>query len=186
MRTKAPVLGFLLLLGLMIAVPWRPAGAASASAIDAEVTAALKILYGSDPAAKKLAQKAKAILVFPSVWKAGFMIGGQGGNGALRKGNKTIGYYNTAAVSYGFQAGAQQFGYALFFMTESALDYLTHSDGWEIGTGPSVVVVDSGMAKSLTTTTIQHDIYAFIFNQKGLMGGIGIQGSKITRIHPGR
>ncbi|MCK6556460.1 lipid-binding SYLF domain-containing protein [Candidatus Binatia bacterium] len=185
MRTRIAVLGFVLLFGA-IAIPSRTAGAASASAIDTEVTAALKILYASDPAAKTLGQKAKAILVFPSVWKAGFMIGGQGGNGALRKGNKTIGYYNTAAVSYGFQAGAQQFGYALFFMTESALDHLDQSGGWEIGTGPSVVVVDAGMAKSLTTTSIQHDIYAFIFNQKGLMGGVGIQGSKITRIRPGK
>jgi lipid-binding SYLF domain-containing protein len=163
-----------------------PAFAASRAEIDKEVSAALKHLYATNPAAKTLGAKAKAVLVFPSVWKAGFIVGGQGGNGALRKGGKTVGYYNVAAASYGLQAGAQQFGYALFFMSDSALSYLDKSDGWEIGTGPSLVVVDEGMAKSLSTTTLQSDVYAFIFSQKGLMGGIGIQGSKITKIQPGK
>jgi lipid-binding SYLF domain-containing protein len=77
----------------------------------------------------------------------------------------------------------QTFGYALFFMTDSALKWLDRSDGWEIGTGPSMVLVDEGMAKTLTTTTAQSDIYAFIFSQKGLMAGVGLQGTKITKIH---
>ena len=93
-------------------------------------------------------------------------------------------YYNTVAASYGFQAGVQKFGYALFFMTESAMAYLRKSGGWEIGVGPGIVIVDEGLARSLTTTTAKEDIYAFIFDQKGLMGGIGLQGSKITRITP--
>ena len=88
------------------------------------------------------------------------------------------------AASYGFQAGVQAFFYALFLMTDSAVEYLDHSGGWELGTGPSLVVVDVGAAKSLTTTTLKDDVYAFVFGQKGLMAGIGIQGSKITRIHP--
>ena len=71
-------------------------------------------------------------------------------------------------------------------MTDSSLDYLAKSDGWEIGSGPSLVVVDEGFAKSMTSTTLTQDVYAFIFDQKGLMAGIGIQGSKITRIHPGK
>jgi lipid-binding SYLF domain-containing protein len=99
-------------------------------------------------------------------------------------GGKTQGYYSTAAASYGLQAGAQSFGYALFFMTESALDYLGKSSGWEIGVGPSIVVVDRGLASSLTSSTVQDDIYAFFFSQKGLMGGLGIQGSKITEFTP--
>jgi len=168
----------------LIACPAAPAVAASRAAIDKEVSAALKNLYAINPTAKTLGAKAKAVLVFPSVWKAGFIVGGQGGNGALRKGGKTVGYYNVAAASYGLQAGAQQFGYALFFMTDSALAYLEKSDGWEVGTGPSLVVLDEGTAKSLSTTTLQSDVYAFIFSQKGLMGGIGIQGSKITKIEP--
>jgi lipid-binding SYLF domain-containing protein len=164
--------------------PGAPAMAASRAAIDKDVSAALKNLYAINPTAKTLGAKAKAVLVFPSVWKAGFIVGGQVGNGALRKGGNTVGYYNVAAASYGLQAGAQQFGYALFFMSDSALAYLDKSDGWEIGTGPSLVVLDEGAAKSLSTTTLQSDVYAFIFSQKGLMGGIGIQGSKITKIEP--
>src|SRR5512139_612280 len=164
----------------------RPASAASARDIDSRVTAALKTLYAQSNTARALGAKAKAVLVFPDILKAGFIIGGQGGNGALRKGKKTVGYYNTASASYGLQAGVQEYGYALFFMKESALEYLDKSEGWEIGVGPSVVVVDEGFGKTLSSTTLQDDIYAIIFSQKGLMAGLGIQGTKVTRIHPDR
>ena len=87
------------------------------------------------------------------------------------------------AGSYGLQAGAQTFGYALFFMNAGALAYLDKSDGWEVGVGPSIVVVDEGMGKSMTSTTLTQDVYAFIFSQKGLMAGLGVQGSKITKIN---
>jgi lipid-binding SYLF domain-containing protein len=110
------------------------------------------------------------------------MFGGQLGDGVLMKGRETLGYYNSVAASYGFQAGVQVFGYALFFMNDAALAYLNKSDGWELGVGPSIVVVDAGMGKSLTSTTITQDVYAFIFDQKGLMAGMGIQGSKITKL----
>jgi lipid-binding SYLF domain-containing protein len=95
---------------------------------------------------------------------------------------RPVGYYNSIAASYGPQAGVQVFGYALFFMNDTALAYLDQSDGWEIGVGLTVVVVDKGMGKSLTSTTITHDVYAFIFSQKGLMAGFGMQGSKITKL----
>ena len=160
----------------------RPALAASAAEINRDATAALGRLYEKTPDAKKLGARAKAILIFPSVYKAGFMFGAQYGEGALRKGNKTVGYYNTVAASYGLQAGAQAFGYALFFMNDSALNYFEKSDGFEIGSGPSIVVLDEGAAKSASSTTLTQDVYAFIFSQKGLMAGMGIQGSKITRI----
>jgi lipid-binding SYLF domain-containing protein len=127
---------------------------------------------------------AKGILVFPSVKKAGFIVGGQFGEGALREGGKTVGYYKTTAASFGLQAGGQKFGYAMFFMTDSALKYLKSSSGWEVGVGPSVVVVDEGVARSLTTTTARSDVYVFFFNQKGLMAGLGIQGSKISQFQP--
>jgi lipid-binding SYLF domain-containing protein len=148
------------------------------------VTAALNQLYAQNEAAKALGAKAKAVLVFPEIRKAAFVIGAQYGFGALRNGSQTVGYYRTGAASYGFQAGVKQFGYALFFMTDSALDYLNKSGGFAIGTGPSVVVVDKGVARSLTTTSLRADVYAFVFDQKGLMGGIGIEGSKITKITP--
>ncbi len=160
--------------------------AASAKEIDKKATQALTTLYRTTPGAKKLAEKAKAVLIFPDIVKAGFMVGGQFGDGALRKGGKTVAYYRSLAGSYGFQAGAQTFGYVLFFMDDASLKYLDQSDGWEVGTGPSLVVLDDGFGKSLSTTTLQSGVYAFIFNQKGLMGGVGIQGSKITRITPGK
>lgn len=158
--------------------------AASAAAINRDVNIALKQLYASTPAAKKMAGIAKGILVFPDIIKGGFIIGGQYGEGALRVGGKTTGYYRTLAASYGLQAGAQQFGYALFFLSDADLKYLKNSGGWEVGVGPSVVVMDEGMARSFTTTTTRSGVYAFFFDQKGLMAGLGIQGSKITEIQP--
>jgi lipid-binding SYLF domain-containing protein len=159
--------------------------APSASEIDKNVTAALSELYAHNEGAKALAGKARAVLVFPDIKKGAFVIGAQYGYGALRRGRRTLGYYRTSAASYGFQAGVKKFGYALFFMTPSALSYLEKSAGWAIGTGPSVVVVDQGMARSLTTTSLRSDVYAFVFDQKGLMAGIGIEGSKITKVTPG-
>jgi lipid-binding SYLF domain-containing protein len=157
----------------------------SKSSIDREADAALKQLYESTPAAKELAQHAKGILVFPTVVKAGLMGGAQyGRGGALRKKGKTVAYYNTLGGSYGYQAGIQSFSYALFFMSDEALRYLDQSGGWEIGAGPSIVVVDEGTARAMTTTTAKDNVYAFIFGQKGLMAGVGLQGSKITRIYP--
>ena len=140
-------------------------------------------LYAASPAASELSKVAKGVLVFPKVKKAGFMIGGQYGEGALRVAGKTAGYYKTSAASFGLQAGGQSFGYAMFFMTDGALEYLKKSSGWEVGVGPSIVVVDEGTARALTTTTAKEDIYVFFFGQKGLMAGLGIQGSKISEIH---
>jgi len=158
--------------------------AASAREIDAQATQALKSLYQNAPGAQALAKKAKAILIFPSIVKGGFIVAGQWGEGALRRRGKTVAYYRSVAASYGFQAGAQKFGYVLFFMDNDSLAYLDRSEGWELGAGPSLVVLDEGFGKNLSTTTLQKGVYAFIFDQKGLMGGVGIQGSKITRINP--
>ena len=157
---------------------------ASAQQLSRNAAIALEKLYARVPLAKSLGPKAHAILVFPDVLKAGLIVGGQYGEGALIKGGKTVGYYNTAGASYGLQAGAQQYGYAMFFMNAKALAQIDSAAGFEVGVGPSVVVVDEGMAKQATTTTMKDDIYAFIFGQKGLMAGLGIQGNKITRINP--
>jgi lipid-binding SYLF domain-containing protein len=158
--------------------------AASAREIDRSVTASLMALYEHTPGAKALADKAVAVLVFPSIVKAGFILGGQFGDGALRQHGQTMAYYRSLAASYGLQAGVQTFGYVLFFMDDASVQYLNKSDGWELGSGPSLVVLDKGFAKSMSTTTLHKGVYAFIFNQKGLMGGLGLQGSKITKIHP--
>ena len=159
-----------------------PAHAKSAAELNKDATTIMSKLYEKHPQAKTLQAKAKAVLIFPSVYKAGFMLGAQYGEGVLRKGNKTVGYYSTVAASYGLQAGAQAFGYALFFMNDGALSYLDKSGGFEVGVGPSIVVLDEGAAKSTTSSTLTQDIYALIFDQKGLMGGLGLQGSKISKI----
>jgi lipid-binding SYLF domain-containing protein len=155
-----------------------------ASEINRSATQALNTLYKNNPNARNLGDKAVGILIFPSIVKGGFIIAGQFGDGVLRKGGKPVAYYRSLAASYGFQAGAQAFGYVLFFMDNASIQYLDKSGGWELGTGPSLVVLDSGFGRNLSTTTLQKGVYALIFNQKGLMGGTGIQGTKITRINP--
>jgi lipid-binding SYLF domain-containing protein len=155
-----------------------------AAEIGKDAHVALDSLYAKVAGAKALGAQAKAILVFPKITKAGLGIGGLHGDGALIKGGKTVGYYNTSGGSFGLQAGVQTYGYAMFFMNEKALQELDKASGFEVGVGPSVVVMDEGMAKTSTTTTMKEDIYAFIFGQKGLMGGLGIQGNKITKINP--
>jgi lipid-binding SYLF domain-containing protein len=162
----------------------RLALAASASEINAKVNTALARLYKTEPGSKSLADKAKGVLVFPDIVKGGFIVAGQYGDGALRKGGKTAAYYRSIAASVGFQAGAESFGYALMFMDDASLKWLDKTDGWELGTGPTITVLDMGFSKNFSTTTLQKGVYAFIFSQKGLMGGISLEGSKITKIVP--
>jgi len=156
--------------------------AASAAELTREAQTALNKLYAKNPGAKNLGTKAVGILVFPGIIKAGLGVGGQFGEGVLFRGGKATAYYNTAGGSFGLQAGGQQYGYAMFFLSEDTLKYLDKSEGFEVGVGPSVVVADEGFGKSATTTTVQSNIYAFIFDQKGAMAALGIQGNKITKI----
>jgi lipid-binding SYLF domain-containing protein len=180
--TRLHRLTLLLLPALMLALA-TPAFPASRADLDRSSKKVLDQLLAQQPAAKALYGKAVAVLVFPSITKAGFMVGGQYGEGVLWRGGKPAGYYNTAGASWGLQAGAQKYGYAMFFMRQSALNALDAAQGFEVGVGPSVVVIDSGMAKSMTTTTMNKDVYAFVFSQQGLMAGVGIQGNKITRMN---
>jgi lipid-binding SYLF domain-containing protein len=162
-----------------------PAYAASADQLTRDADAALAKLYATQPKAKGLSSRAVAILVFPRIYKAGFIIGATTGDGALFQGGVPIAFYNTSSASYGLQAGGQAFSMAMFIMNNAALSYLSKSSGWAIGAGPSVVVIDEGMSKSMTTTSLTQDVYAVAFGQQGLMAGIGLEGSKITQIHPG-
>jgi lipid-binding SYLF domain-containing protein len=111
------------------------------------------------------------------------VFGGSYGEGELLKGSKVIDYYNSVTGSWGLQVGAQSYGYAMFLMTDAAVRYVEETKGWEIGVGPTVVVVDEGVAKNLSTSSLQDDAYAFIFSQQGLMAGVSIEGTKISRIH---
>jgi lipid-binding SYLF domain-containing protein len=165
----------------MTLVGLRPALAQS-HALDADAQAALKTLYATSPSAKSLGETAVGVLVFPSVTRLGFIVGAQGGDGVLYQKGKVAGYYNTGAMSVGLQAGIQSYGYALFFMRDEDLKYLKNTKGWSIGAGPTVVIADAGAAKDVSTLTGQQGVYGFIFDQKGLMAGVGLTGQKITKI----
>ena len=153
----------------------------SADDLTSQSRAALQQLVAQSPAAAKVKSKALAVLVFPDVVKAGFIFGAQGGKGILFVHGQPNGRYRTVAASYGLQAGVQKYGYALFLMNQKAVNWVNNTRGWEIGTGPSVVIVDKGMARSFTTDTMHSGIYALTFDQQGLMAGLGLQGSKIMR-----
>ena len=168
---------------IFIAIALLAARTASADDLTHDSRQALQQLVAQNPGAAKVNAKALAVLVFPNVVKAGFMVGAQGGKGVLFVHGQPNGRYRTVAASYGLQAGVQKYGYALFFMDRKSLDWINRTRGWEIGTGPSVVIVDKGMARSFSTNTLHSGIYAFTFDQKGLMAGLGLQGSKIKRIN---
>lgn len=159
-----------------------PAFAEDKTALNADAEAALQSLYGNQPAAKALGDKASGVLVFPNIVRAGFIIGGSGGEGVLYKKGKASGYYSSGSLSVGLQAGMQGFGYAVFFMTDAELKKFQNSSGWDIGTAPTVVVVDAGAAKEINTSTLKSNIYAFVFDQKGLMAGLALQGQKISKL----
>jgi lipid-binding SYLF domain-containing protein len=176
---------FYLMLFLAAAI-FVSAGTANAASTREELNAdsdqALAKLIKENPKAAELAKKSVAVLIFPNVVKAGLVFGGAYGEGVLQQNAKVDSYYNTITASWGLQAGAQTYGYAVFLMKETAIKYLRESHGWEIGTGPTVVIVDEGVAKNLSTSSLKGDAYAFIFDQQGLMASLSLEGTKITRI----
>lgn len=158
------------------------ASAASAEDLNADAAQALQTLYKSNPVAEELSKKARAILVFPKIIKAGLVFGGSYGEGVLNRDAHVVGYYNSVSASWGWQAGAESYGYVVFLMSNKAVKYLDKSNGWEFGVGPSIVVVNEGVAKNLSSSTLKDDAYAFIFDQQGLMASLSIEGTKISRI----
>ncbi|MCP3021195.1 YSC84-related protein [Cupriavidus basilensis] len=151
--------------------------------LEASARSALQKLNDSNPKTKDLQARSKGVLVFPDIMKAGFLVGAQGGNGVMFGPDGTVlGYYNASAVSYGLQAGAQTFSEAMFFMSDSAMRDLNDTDGLSVGVGPSVVVVDEGVGKSMTSSQLTSDLYVFIYGQQGLMAGLGVQGQKISKL----
>jgi lipid-binding SYLF domain-containing protein len=156
--------------------------AADASALSQQAQLSLQQLYKTRPGSEALAKNARAILVFPKIIKAGLIFGGAYGEGVLHKGGAVDGYYNSVTASWGWQAGAESYGYVVFLMSDKAVKYLDVSKGWEIGVGPTVVVVNEGVAKNLSSSTLKDDAYAFIFDQQGLMASLSIEGTKISRI----
>ena len=156
--------------------------AATAEDLDKDAAQALQTLYKTNPTAESLSKKAKAILIFPKIIKAGLVFGGAYGEGVLNRNGKVDNYYNSVTASFGWQAGAESYGYVVFLMSDKAVKYLDKSKGWEFGVGPTVVVVNEGIAKNLSTSTLKNDAYAFIFDQQGLMASLSLEGTKISRI----
>lgn len=156
--------------------------AATAEDLNRDSLQALQTLYKAEPVAKTLSKSAKGVLVFPNMIKAGLVFGGSYGEGVLLKGSQVTDYYNSVSGSWGLQAGAQSYGYAVFLMTDEAVRYIEKTKGWEVGVGPTVVVVDTGAAKNISTSSLKSDAYAFIFSQQGLMAGVSIEGTKISHI----
>jgi lipid-binding SYLF domain-containing protein len=158
------------------------ANAATAEDLNKDAAQALQSLYRTNALADQISKKARAVLVFPSVVKAGLVFGGSYGEGVLKRGATVIDYYNSVSGSWGLQAGAQSYSYVVFLMNDNAVKYIGESHGWEIGVGPTVVLVNEGVAKNLSTSTLKDDAYAFIFDQEGLMAGLSIEGTKISKI----
>lgn len=156
--------------------------AATAEDLNKDSAQALAMLTKNNPLAAEAAKKAKAILIFPNIVKAGLIFGGAYGEGVLKEGATTEGYYNSVTASFGWQAGAQSYGYVVFLMSDKAIKYIHETHGWEIGTGPTVVMVNEGVAKNLSSSTLKDDAYAFIFDQQGLMAALNIEGTKISKI----
>jgi lipid-binding SYLF domain-containing protein len=176
-RTVGPFL-----LGLLAALSSSRANAASGPEIDFEVRATLDSFFREVWSSHELANKALAVLVFPTVVKAGFGIGGEYGEGALLIRGRTAGYYNIISGSIGFQFGAQARSVIIMFMTEAALAGFQRSDGWKIGVDGSVAIITIGAGGAIDTNTVRSPIVGFIFDQKGLMYNLTLEGSKITRI----
>lgn len=168
---------------LCFAAPAQEARAASAQQIDADVDAALHRFYREVGGARELVRDAAAVLVFPSVVKAGMGLGGEFGEGALRREGYTEAYYNTVSASVGFQLGVQARTVIILFMSEEALGSFRRKHGWKVGVDGSVALVTVGVGGSIDTNQIKKPVIGFILDQKGLMYNLTLEGSKITRIN---
>ena len=180
---KRAVIPSLLLCGLVLSS--APAAAASKEELNEHVRQTIEDLYRASPAARQLAGKSAGMLVFPSVVKAGFWFGGEYGEGALDVGHQTVGYYNLISASFGLQAGVQEKSVVLMFTTPAALAKFRDSDGWKVGVDGSVAFVTLGAGKDFDTETLQKPIVGFVFNNKGLMANLTLEGSKISQIKTG-
>ncbi|CAB3747814.1 hypothetical protein GQ57_25865 [Burkholderia sp. MSh2] len=181
----AVMLGSLALAGCTT-TPDKPENAATSASkrqsIDASVNATLSRLYSTVPGSRELVAKSRGVLVFPNVLQAGFIVGGQSGNGALRVGGSTVGYYNTSSLSVGLQAGAQSKAIVFLFMTQDSLDAFRKSEGWAAGADASVAVVKVGANGAIDTTTATAPVEVLVLTNAGLMGDLSVNGTKVTRL----
>jgi lipid-binding SYLF domain-containing protein len=168
-----------LLFGLLLSV----SALAQTDKLDRNARTALDSLYASAPGAQALGERARAVLVFPDVKKAAFLLGVQSGEGVLFQDGKVAGHFSIGGIQGGLEAGAASYNYALFFLSDDALQsLLSRRDGFDIGVAPNVVLVNVGATKEATAATARADIYGYVFGEKGLIGGVSLQGVKITRV----
>ncbi len=183
-RLRLAAISFSVLLVLLLGI-LLPGGAHAATAreIDVSVNVALERFTKEIKGSKELLAIAKGVLVFPSVYKAGLVVGGEYGEGALRIGGKTVDYYNTVAGSFGLQIGAQSKTIIIVFIQQEALDKFRKSEGWKAGVDGSVALISVGVGGALDTENIKDPIVGFAFGQKGLMANLTFEGAKITRMN---
>jgi lipid-binding SYLF domain-containing protein len=156
--------------------------AAQRQALDASADSALSRLYAQHRGSKELVGSARGVLVFPSVVSAGFIVGGASGQGVLRKGGKTAGYFRMTEGSVGLLAGAQSQAVFILFMTDGALRRFESSSGWTAGADASVSMITVGANAEVTTQTAQQEVIGFVMTNAGLMGSVSLNGSRITRL----
>jgi len=157
--------------------------AASKTVIEAEANSALKMFKSKYNASKFLSQ-VKGYLIFPSVYKGGFIVAGEYGEGVLKVNGETKAYYSITSGSVGFQAGIQKASYLIAFVSQRALDNFLKSDGWEAGIDGTITLLNWGAGKDISSISYEKPIYGFVFDSKGLMGGISLEGTKFTKINP--
>ena len=170
-----------LLFGLLVSV--SALAQTATDKLDRNARTALDSLYASAPGAQALGERARAVLVFPDVKKAAFLLGVQSGEGVLFQDGKVAGHFSIGGIQGGLEAGAASYNYALFFLSDDALQsLLSRRDGFDIGVAPNVVLVNVGATKEATAATARADIYGYVFGERGLIGGVSLQGVKITRV----
>ena len=180
-RIQSRLYSFVYVVVMMSVIGLRPALAADPKDVDDDANAALETLYKLKPGTQHIAEQAKGVLVFPSIAKAGFILGAEYGDGVLIQYGETTANFNIAAASFGFQAGIQTFAYVMFMMSDASMKHLNKGRGWELGSSPGITIIDASAMKNVSTTTLNKDVYAYTFSGKGLMGGLGFKGTKITR-----
>jgi lipid-binding SYLF domain-containing protein len=183
-RLRKPALLLLAVLFALTLPSLPQSRAASGPEIDASVNATLNQFFARVPYSRDLANKALAVLVFPTIVKAGFGIGGEYGEGELQIRGRNAGYYNIASASIGFQFGAQARSVIIMFMTPGALDQFRATDGFKVGVDGSIAIIAIGAGGAIDTNSVTKPVIGFIFDQKGLMYNLTLEGSKISRMSP--
>ena len=183
-KTRTQTFLFITLLLVLSSLLFTPqAFTASAEELNIRADGTLKQFKTEVSGAAEFLKKAKAVLVFPSVLKAGFFIGGEYGEGVLRIGRKTVDYYSTVSASIGFQFGAQSKSIVLVFLEKEALDNFRKSDGWKAGVDGSVALLKWGVGENINSVEVNKPIVGFVFSNKGLMYNLTLEGSKFTKLN---